>query len=155
MILDNYSKVANVIVSWIKPRAMALVKQQQPVNTINEYLRSSGLLRNFINFFGIDLMNYNVVDELGFLIEPFLKRFGGTHITEALKKIASVDEIIPTSKEIIDAALSEASKRTNHKVNIFGISLDISDLQELKTELDNIKYDSTAAEKLLDRDMEN
>jgi len=137
--MDNYSKVANVIVSWLKPRAMMLVKQQQPVNTINEYLRSSGLLRNFINFFGIDLMNYNVVDELGFLIEPVLKRFGGTHITAALKKLATDDEIIPTSKEIIDAALSEASKRTNHKVNIFGIQLDLSDLQELKTGLNSIE----------------
>ena len=84
-------------------------------------------------------MNYNVVDELGFLIEPFLKCFGGNHITAALKKLASDDEIIPTSKEIIDAALSEASKRTNHKVNIFGILFDISDLQELKTGLNNIE----------------
>jgi len=137
--VTNYEKVAQAIVTWVKPRAMALIKQQHPVTTINEYLRSSGYLRNFINFFGIDLINYNVVNELGFLVDPILNRFGGTHITEFLKKIASNEEIIPSTKEIIESAIFEASKRENHKINILGVILDISDLRELKSELDKIE----------------
>ena len=137
----NYEKVAQAIACWVKPRAMVLIKQQQPVATINEYLRTSGYLRNFINFFGIDLMNYNVVDELGFLVEPVLNRIGSTYVVNSLKKVASEEEIIPLSKEIIASALTEANKRANKKVNIFGINLDIADLEELKTELDNIATD--------------
>jgi len=137
--MDNYSRVAGVLVSWLKPRAMALVKQQQPVNTINEYLRSSGYLRNFINFFGIDLMHYNVVDELGFLVDPFLKRFGSTHIVAGLKKIASEDEIIPTINEILESAVNEAGKRSNKKINIFGILLDLDDIADLQKEIASIE----------------
>ena len=50
--IDNYTKLTEAIVSWLNPRAMALVSQRETVTTINEYLRNSGYLRNFINFFG-------------------------------------------------------------------------------------------------------
>jgi len=135
---DNYAKLATAIVSWLKPRAMALLKQQQSVIKINEYLRGSDTLKSFVGLLGLDLRNYSVIDELGFLIEPVINRYGSTKIVGMLKKVDSDDNIILTSKDIVNSAITEAENRPNKKINLFGVILDMKDLIDLKGCIDNI-----------------
>jgi hypothetical protein len=138
--MDNYGKVAEALMVWVKPRILTLIKQQPVTNTVNEYLRNSGQLKHFINFFGIDLMKYQVVDELGFIIDPLLKNIGGSYVTAGLKKIPGVtdENITQTIRDIVQAALKESETKQSKKVNIFGVLLNSKDLAELQVALEEI-----------------
>jgi len=125
-------KITDSIVRWLKPRTMDLLKKQIPVQTVNDYLRNSNSLRGFINFFGIDLMKYNVVDELNFIVEPALKRIAGKQIYSGLQKLGTDTEIYDVVNDFIDSAIKECSQRQGNKVNIFGIDIFLKDLHSLK-----------------------
>ena len=135
---DNYAKLATAIVTWMQPRAMALLSQQHQVIKINEWLRKQEWLQTFVNLLGLDLRNYGVVDELGFLVNPMLNRIGSTYIVEGLKKLAPDDQIIEVAKEIVNSALTEAGARPNKKINFFGVLFDVNDLAALEQSISAI-----------------
>jgi len=133
---DNYIKLTNVIASWLKPKAMTLLSQQQTVTSINEFLRGSAFLKSFVNYLGLNLMNYNVVDELSFLITPILNNIGYS-VVPYLKKIAPEERIIPVALDVVSAAQIEAQQKGN--VNIFGITLNFRELEELHQAIKSIE----------------
>jgi len=136
--VDNYNRLALAVASWVKPRAIALVSQHTFVTSLNESLRNSNSLRTFVNMFGLDLRNYSVVDELGFLIEPLLNRLTSTYLVETLQKLASNEEVIPMAKEIVTAALQAVPNKPGQRINVFGIMLDTNDLKSLQDTINQL-----------------
>jgi hypothetical protein len=76
-------------------------------------------------------MNYNIVNELGFLMTPMLNRFGNTYLVEWLSKVALEDQILDVVKEVVNSALVEAQSRPNKSINVFGVLLNSEDLLSL------------------------
>lgn len=132
--MDNYSKLSVAVCTWLRPRAMAILRQDQMFSTINEYLRNSGQLRTFINLFGIDLMQYDVVNELEFLIDPLIKQFGNRYMAQALREVKFISEsdLLDIATEFVESAEKQAENSESGRVNIFGVLIDQKGLAELK-----------------------
>ena len=95
---------------------------------------SSGIGKAMTGLFGIDLSNYNVWKELGFLVRPMLQNFVAPSVEKYLSLIPE-EQREKAVMSLVDAMIDKADK--DGYVNVFGIQLGKNAFQGLKDILQN------------------
>ena len=90
---------------------------------------SSGIGKAMTGLFGIDLSNYNVWKELGFLVRPMLQNFVAPSVEKYLSMIPE-EQREKALMSVVDAFVEQADK--NGYVNLFGIQIGKNAFQGLK-----------------------
>lgn len=80
-------------------------------------------------FLGINPASYNVWSELGFLAEPMIQSIISPMVNKVLAGM-SEEQARDVVDKFVDAFIEQAKKKG--EVNIFGISVDKKDLENLK-----------------------
>lgn len=96
--------------------------------------QTSGIGQVMGSLFGFNMANYNVWNELGFLLQPTIKNF----VTPMVSKYLSVvpdEQIQPMVMEYADAFIKQAQERGS--VNLFGIELGANAFEGLKEIMSN------------------
>lgn len=80
-------------------------------------------------FLGVNPATYNVWEELGFLAEPMIQSLVSPMVNKALAGMSD-EQARDVVDKFVDAFIEQAKKKG--EVNIFGISVDKGDLENLK-----------------------
>lgn len=80
-------------------------------------------------FLGVNPATYNVWEELGFLAEPMIQSLVFPMVNKALAGMSD-EQARDVVDKFVDAFIEQAKKKG--EVNIFGISVDKGDLENLK-----------------------
>ena len=125
--MSNSDKIITAIFDWLQP----IITAQLP-NTLQGFSdRVSGFMGKYL---GIDLGNYNVFNELGFLMRPGLDHILRPKLLEVLSKVP--DEQLPEMvTSMLDACIAQAEERG--VVNIFGVEINAKGFRNLKTAINN------------------
>ena len=83
-------------------------------------------------FLGVNPATYNVWNELGFLAEPMIQSIVSPMINKVLAGMSD-EQAKDVVDKFVDAFIEQAKKKG--EVNVFGISVDVKDLESLKAML--------------------
>lgn len=120
--MKNIEKVSSALSQWLtKIAASVMPKVKIPAD--------SQIGKIMSGFFGIDMKNYNVWNELGFLLEPTVESFVGPSISKYLSMIPE-EKIPEVVGKYVDSFIEKASK--DGYVNLFGIQLGSNVFEDLK-----------------------
>lgn len=124
--MNNTELAAVAIRNWLSP----IVKS---VGNNIKIPATKGIGKFITTYFGIDLTNYNILNELDFIIDPTLDYFVRPYITKLSNFIP--DENIPVViNRYVDSAIDKAKAKGS--VNIFGFEFEATAFENLKKELD-------------------
>lgn len=125
--MNNSDKIITAIFDWLQP----VITAQLP-NTLQGFSdKVSGFMGKYL---GIDLGNYNVFNELGFLLRPGLDSMLRPKLQEMLSKVP--DEQLPDMVTgMLDACIAQAEEKG--MVNIFGVEINAKGFRNLKSAIMN------------------
>lgn len=114
MAMTNREAFSLAVSDWIKPIVKSIMPQ---VN-----IPAGGLISNFMgNWLGIDLSNYNLLDEFDFLVDPTVDQFVLPLVDNLIAKIP--EERIPSFvNSYLEAFIKQAEEKGS--INIYGIPLE-------------------------------
>lgn len=92
-----------------------------------------GTLGGFMQILGVNPATYNLWNELGFLAEPLIQSMVTPAVQRMLAGIPD-EQVEELTLKYVDAFIQQA--RQKGSVNLFGLQLEESDLQGLRTLLD-------------------
>lgn len=99
-----------------------------------------GKIGGMMQILGVNPATYNIWNELGFLAEPVIQTMLTPMVGRLLNGIPE-DQVAELVQKYVDAFIEQSKKKGS--VNLFGIALDESDWQGLKTMLaERLKEDS-------------
>lgn len=110
--MNNALKVTEALTDW----AMEVAESVLPKVSIP----ADSAIGNVMRFMGVDVASYSIYKELGFLIEPTIKRAIEPTITKYLSTMSDED-----IKELVMSYADALIEQANAKgyVNIFGVEL--------------------------------
>lgn len=110
--MSNVLKVTEALSEWV----MNVAKSVLP----HIHIPPTSPIAGAMQFLGIDLRTYNVYDELGFIIEPTLKRYLEPMLTKFLNGLGEDDV-----KDVVMTYAEAFRKQAADKgfVDIFGVQL--------------------------------
>lgn len=118
--MNNLLKVNEALTEWL----MNVAKSVLP----NVQIPPTSGIGGFMQMLGVDLRNYSIYDELGFLLEPTIKN----HLQPMLNKFfeGKSDEEVKAFAMSYAEAFKEQAREKGH-VNVFGIQLGESTFDRL------------------------
>ena len=124
--MTNIDKVSKALSGWAFDIASAILPKYQ----IPQGSAIGNIMQGFL---GINPATYNVWKELGFIAEPMIELFVTPAVT---KMMAGMPE--DRIKEIADKFVESFMKKAKEEggVNLFGIMIDSSDLEKLRSLID-------------------
>lgn len=96
--------------------------------------QTSGIGQVMGSLFGFNMAQYNVWNELGFLLQPTIKNFVAPTVGKYLSAIPD-EQIQPMVMEYADAFIKQANEKGS--VNLFGIELGANAFEGLKEIMTN------------------
>ena len=122
--MTNIDKVSVAISQWsLKVMGAILPQVQIPIG---------GKLGGMMQILGVNPATYNIWNELGFLAEPVIQNLVTPAVGRMLAGIPE-EQVQELALKYVDAFMTQAKKKGS--VNVFGIELEESDLQDLRTML--------------------
>lgn len=95
---------------------------------------TSSIGRMMQGFFGINSMQYNIWNELGFLLNPTIQSFVEPKLRQFLAVIPE-DKVKDVAMQYADALIKQAQEKGS--VNVFGIQIGANAFEGLKEILDS------------------
>lgn len=92
-----------------------------------------GKLAGMMQILGVNPATYSIWNELGFLAEPVIQNLVTPAVTRMLSGIPD-DQVEEITMKYVDAFVSQAKQKGS--VNVFGIALDESDMENLRSMLE-------------------
>lgn len=127
--MTNTDILVTAVTEWVGKIAASVLPQVKIPPT-------SAIGRMMSGFFGINPLQYNVWNELGFLLNPTIQSFVEPTLRKYLSTIPD-ENIKEVAIKYADAMLAQAQEKG--AVNIFGIELGAGTFERLK-EILNEKY---------------
>ena len=127
--MTNTDILVTAVTEWVGKIAASVLPQVKIPPT-------SAIGRMMSGFFGINPLQYNVWNELGFLLNPTIQSFVEPTLRKYLSTIPD-ENIKEVAMKYADAMLAQAQEKG--AVNIFGIELGAGTFERLKENL-NEKY---------------
>ena len=122
--MTGIEKVSVTISEW----AFNVAKTILP----NIHIPVGGKLGGMMQILGVNPANYNIWNELGFLAEPLIQNLVTPAVGRMLQGIPE-EQVQELALKYVDAFMTQAKKKGS--VNVFGIELEESDLQDLRSML--------------------
>jgi hypothetical protein len=123
--MTNIDKISVALSEWAFKVAKSVLPQVSiPVG---------GKLGGLMQIIGVNPATYNIWNELGFLAEPIIQ----TMVTPAVgRMLAGIpdEQVVELAYKYVDAFIAQAKDKGS--VNLFGIEVDVDDLQGLRSMLD-------------------
>ena len=123
--MTNIDKISAALSEWAFKVAKSVLPQVSiPVG---------GKLGGLMQIIGVNPATYNIWNELGFLAEPIIQ----TMVTPAVGRMLAGfpdEQVVELAYKYVDAFIAQAKEKG--PVNLFGIEVDVADLQELRSMLD-------------------
>lgn len=126
--MTNKEAFAQALSDWSKVILKNILPQVQ--------LPAATPIANFMgNFLGIDLKNYNLLDEFSFLVDPTIDCFIKPMAENLVGKLP--DEVVPTVvNSYLDAFIDEANSKGS--ISFYGIPLEEKHFANLKERFNEI-----------------
>ena len=122
--MANLDKVSLALSEWAFKVAQSVLPQ---VN-----IPIGGKLAGMMQLLGVNPATYSIWNELGFLAEPIIHNM----VSPALNRLfAGVpdEQVQELALKYVDAFIKQAQEKG--AVNVFGIEIDVSDFEDLRTTL--------------------
>lgn len=119
--MTNKEKVIEGVSQWLTKVATSVMPQVKvsPASGVGK----------FMSMLGIDAAEYNVWDELGFLLSPTIKNFVSPTLAKYIDIIPDED-IFTVANDYVDAMIEQAKEK--EYVNVLGIQLGVNAFEGLK-----------------------
>lgn len=120
--MKNVDKLTAALTEWLQN----ILKSVLPNVKISN---NSGIGKVMNGFLGIDLNNYNIWNELGFLTVPIIENFLSPYLQRYLQTFPE-DKIEEMATKMADSCIEQAKAKGS--INVFGIEMGVDAFEGLK-----------------------